>query len=240
MLFSQDMLFNLAEEALINQLVDHPKGLLIVGDDDQVLYGKLKSSKPTLIRVLYENTDYANGMLPFCSRSSYHITKTTDHFIQQHREKECIEKIYLPLKSNSDEPKVQIIACATAPIAVDYIKKFVSDNETEIDERKRQLEAGEEKDAFLLILTPAREINFYRRGKEEIISIAAKYQTRTWLFSEDYYQLLSYYSLANNSYNNFTFRKVLYHERISGKRVHELIVEAIRDGNNFCDGVLTV
>jgi len=54
--------FNLAEEALINQLADSPKGLLVVGDDDQVLYGTLKSSDPKLIRNLYENTDYTNGM----------------------------------------------------------------------------------------------------------------------------------------------------------------------------------
>lgn len=203
--------FNFAENDIINQLAEHPKGLLVVGDDEQVLYDKLKSSKPTFIRDLYENPDYTNGMLPFYSRSSYHITKTTDHFIQQNREQDCIEKIYLPLKSNDDEPKVQIIACATAPTAVDYINKFVSDKETEIDERMRQLEAGEEKDAFLLILTPAREIKFYGQAREEMKNIVAKYQARSLLLSEDYYRLLSYYSLANNPYNNFTFRKVLYH-----------------------------
>ena len=105
--------FNLAEEALINQLVDNPKGLLVVGDDEQVLYENLKSGKPTLLRNLYRNTDYANGMLPFCGRSSYHITNVADHFIREHRETECIEKIYLPLKGNSDEPKVQEIGRAS-------------------------------------------------------------------------------------------------------------------------------
>lgn len=227
--------FNLAEEAFINQLADNPKGLLVVGDDDQVLYDTLKSSKPTLIRDLYRYADYANGMLPFCNRSSYHITKTTNYFIQQHREQESIEKIYLPLKSNSDETKVQVIACASPSIAVDYIKKFVSDNKTKIDERKRQLETGEEKDSFLLILTPAREINFYGQEKEKIESIAAEYQTGSRSFSEDYYKLLSYYSLANNPYNNFTFRKVLHYEGTLGKRAHELIVEAMGDDNNFYD-----
>lgn len=227
--------FNLAEEALINQLVDNPKGLLVVGDDEQVLYEKLKSGKPTLIRNLYKNTEYANGMLPFCSRSSYHITKTADHFIRQHREEECIEKICLPLKSNSDEPKVQVIACATAPTAVDYIEKFVADKKAEIDERKRQLETGEVKDAFLLILTPVGEVNFYGQAKEKIRSIATEYQTETRSFSEDYYQLLSYYSLANNPHNNFTFRKVLHYEGTPENRVHELIAEAMRDDKNFCD-----
>ena len=227
--------FNLAEEALINQLVSNPKGLLIVGDDEQVLYEKLKSGKATLIRNLYKNTDYANGMLPFCSRSSYHIIKATDYFIQQYREPECIEKIYLPLKTNSNEPKVQVIACATAPTAVNYIEKFVADNKAEIDERKRQLEACEAKDAFLLILTPAKEVNFYGQSKEKIKRIAKEYQVETRSFSEDYYKLLSYYSLANNLHNNFTFRKVLHYERISEDKVHQMIAKAMQEFKNLCD-----
>lgn len=227
--------FNLSEGTLINQLVNNPKGLLVVGDDEQVLYEKLKSSKPALIRALYSNTDYANGMLPFCGRSSYHITKSADHFIQQHRETDCIEKIYLPLERNGDEPKVQVIACATAPTAVDYIEKFVADHKSEIDERKAQLESGDKKDAYLLILTPAREVNFYGQSKERIKAIAAKYQTETRAFSEDYYKLLSYYSLVNNPQNNFTFRKVLHYEGISIARVHELLESAMQSERDLRD-----
>ena len=218
--------FNSAEE---------PKGLLVAGDDEQVLYEKLKSGKPTLIRNLYQNNDYANGMLPFCGRSSFHITKSAGHFIQQNREAECIEKIYLPIKAADDKPKVQIIACATAPTAVDYIEKFVADNKTAIDERKAKLTEGEEKDAFLLILTPAKEVNFYGESKEKIASIAAEYQAENRYFSEDYYKILSYYSLANNPQNNFTFRKVLHYENIAEVRAHELIESVMQNNQNFCD-----
>ncbi len=227
--------FNSAEDALINQLVNEPKGLLVVGDDEQVLYEKLKSGKPTLIRNLYQNSDYANGMLPFCGRSSFHITKSAGHFIQQNREPGCIEKIYLPIKMADDKPKVQVVACATAPTAVDYIEKFVADNKTAIDERKAKLAEGEEKDAFLLILTPAKEVNFYGESKEKIASIAAEYRAENRYFSEDYYKILSYYSLANNPQNNFTFRKVLYYENIAEARVHELIEGAMQNNQNFCD-----
>lgn len=227
--------FNTSEDALINQLVNDPKGLLVVGDDEQVLYEKLKSGKPTLIRNLYRNNDYANGMLPFCGRSSFHITKSAGHFIQQNREAECIEKIYLPIKAADDKPKVQVVACATAPTAVDYIEKFVADNKTAIDERKNKLTTGEEKDAFLLILTPAKEVNFYGESKEKIASIVAEYQAENRYFSEDYYKILSYYSLANNPQNNFTFRKVLYYENIAEARVHELIEGAMQNNQNICD-----
>ncbi len=227
--------FNSSEDLLINQLVSAPKGLLVVGDDEQVLYEKLKQGKPTLVRSLYRNNNYANGMLPFCGRSSFHITKSAGHFIQQHREAECIEKIYLPIKTADDNPKVQVIACATAPTAVDYIEKFVADNKAEIDERKTKLAEGEGKDAFLLILTPAKEVNFYGQSKEKIAGIVAKYQAENRYFSEDYYKILSYYSLANNIQNNFTLRKVLYYENITEARTHELIKSAIQNGQNFCD-----
>lgn len=227
--------FNSAEDALINQLANEPKGLFVVGDDEQVLYEKLKSGKPTLIRNLYQNNDYANGMLPFCGRSSFHITKLAGHFILQHREADCIEKIYLPIKAADDNPKVQIIACATAPIAVDYIEKFVADNKPAIDERKDKLVGGEEADAFLLILTPAKEVNFYGESKEKIQSIVQEYQVENRYFSEDYYKILSYYSLANNPQNNFTFRKVLYYENLAEARMHELIEIVMQSGQNFCD-----
>ncbi|MFH1270960.1 MAG: UvrD-helicase domain-containing protein [Nanoarchaeota archaeon] len=227
--------FNSAEDALINQLVNEPKGLLVVGDDEQVLYETLKSGKPTLIRNLYKNSNYANGMLPFCGRSSFHITKTVGHFIQQHRETDCIEKIYLPLKINDDGPKVQVIACATSPTAVDYIEKFVADNKTAIDKRKNKLAEGKAKDAFLLVLTPAKEVNFYGRSKEKVERIVAEYQPENRYFSEDYYKILSYYSLSNNPLNNFTFRKVLYYEDISKAKVHELIEIAMQNGQSFCE-----
>ncbi|MEX2233047.1 MAG: UvrD-helicase domain-containing protein [Cyclobacteriaceae bacterium] len=227
--------FNSAEDALINQLVSDPKGLLVVGDDEQVLYEKLKSGKPTLIRNLYQNNSYANGMLPFCGRSSFHITKSAGHFIQQSREAECIEKIYLPIKTADEKPKVQVIACATAPTAVDYIEKFVADNKAEIDERKTKLTEGKEKDAFLLILTPAKEVNFYGESKNKISAIVAEYQAENRYFSEDYYTILSYYSLANNPQNNFTFRKVLHYQNVTETRTHELIAIAMQNNQNLCD-----
>jgi superfamily I DNA/RNA helicase len=241
--------FNSAEDVLLKQLVNGSNHLLIVGDDEQVLYEELKSSKPTLIRNLYKDNNYANGMLPFCGRSSFHITKTAGYFIQQNREADCIEKIYLPLKTNKNDLKVQIIACAGPQTAVDYIEKFVADNKAEIDRRKADLIAGKEKDAYLLILTPAKEVKFYflkenlngkkkRKefdGKKKLDELVSEYQTETRSFSEDYYKILAYYSLANNPQNNFTFREVLRYETLVEERIHELIKCAMQNGQNFCD-----
>jgi len=233
--------FNSAEDALINQLVNNPKGLLVVGDDEQVLYEELKSSKPTLIRNLYRNNDYAKGMLPFCSRSkdNFHITKLADSFINQNRDKDSIEKIYLPIKTTTDSPKIQIIACSSPNSAIDYIEKFLADNKTAIDERKAELVKGEKKDAFLLILMPRNVEKFYVNskfdGKKKLDGLISEYVAENRHFSEDYYKILSYYSLSNNTWNNFIFRKVLYYENITEVRVHKLIKTAMQNNQNFCD-----
>jgi len=227
--------FNLAEKGFINQLANRPTGILIVGDDDQVLYEKLKSAKPTLIRELYQNTDYANGMLPFCGRSSFHITKASAHFIKQYQEPERIEKIYLPITADSTTPKVRVIACATPNTAVDYIEQFVTTHKELIEERKATLIEGKEKDAFLLILTPSKEIKFYGQAKETILRIVSEYGPEETAFSDDYYKVLTYYSVGNRPENNFAYRKVLYYEDVSTGRVHELIVEAMENGQPLCD-----
>lgn len=227
--------FNLAEEDLIQQLLKNSRGILIVGDDDQVLYEKLKCGRATLIRELYKNKNIAKAMLPFCSRSNYHITKVVAHFIQQFNDIERIEKIFLPLELKQDVPKVKIIACAAPSSAVDYIEKFIKDYKNQIVERKTKLESGEVKDAFLLILTPTKGIAFYDKNGEKVHQLIADYKVETREYSEEYYKVLNYYSLANHPKDNFLFRKVLFYEGCTSEQVHELLVKASQGNIDFCD-----
>lgn len=229
--------FNSAEEELINQLAQQARGLLIVGDDDQVLYEKLKSGKAALIRALYRDTNFANAMLPFCGRSTFHIAKTAGHFILQSPEVDTIEKIYLPITSDIDTPKVQMIGCATPGTAVDYIKKFIEDNRPAIEARKAELANNESKDPYLLILTPGKELKFYanKDANVELFTAIAEFQQETKKFSEDYYKLLNYYSLANYPQNNFIFRKVLNYEGVSDADVSDLIKKCLATAVNFKD-----
>ena len=226
--------FNPAEEALVKQLVINAKNILVVGDDEQVLY-ELKSSSPDLIRILYRSPDHINGILPFCGRCGYHITKCASHFIQQYKGPDSIEKIYLPLGNSLNDPKVQIVACAASSTAVDYIGKFVDDHKSEIDIRKGKLESGKEKEAFLMILTPTREMKFYRPNVENLKKIVTPYQSEIRSFSENYYVLLNYYYLAKNLQDNFTFRKILHDRKIPIDRVHSLVKYALDKGKNLCE-----
>lgn len=227
--------FNLSEQRLIEQVVVDSKGLLIVGDDEQVLYENLKSGTPSLIRKLYEEKNYVKGMLPFCGRSSFHITKSAAFFIQQNQAEECIKKVYLPITTGDEHPKVQTIACATPSTAVDYIAKFITTHQAEINARMTDLENGDAKDAFLLILTPARKMKFYGAAAEGLVETVNLYRTEVRSFSEDYYKLLNYYSLTKYPWDNFTFRKVLHYENLAEDTIRVLISEALAGELDFCE-----
>jgi len=228
--------FNEAENQFISRLTQNAKELLIVGDDEQVLYEKLKSGNAALIRGRYKDEKIVNAMLPFCGRCSYHITKAADAFISQSADANRIEKLYLPIKSRDDKPKVQVVACATPSAAIDYLSKFVKDHKLEIEARMKELAEGTKKDAFLLILSPSRGATFL--GKDnvgELEKLIAPFRGEGHGFDSDYYRLLAYYSVAKNPNGNFAFRKVMFYENLSPERSVELIEKALANGVHLCD-----
>ena len=224
-IFDEYQDFNTAEERLLENMVQAAKGTLTVGDDDQVLYETLKSGKPGLIRAIYKDTTVVNAMLPFCGRCDFHITKAARHFIKRVADADCIGKIYLPMSEAGASPKVQIVGCAAPTTAVDYIRKFIEDNKAAIEQRMKDIVAGAAKDAFLLILSPSRAPDFYKLNgaNEELLDLIKPYLQERREFSDDYYKVLNYYSLANYPTNNFTFRKVLHYEKIGQVEVLSLL-----------------
>jgi superfamily I DNA/RNA helicase len=227
--------FNVAEERLLEQTTQAAEATLIVGDDDQVLYEKLKSGKASLIRAIYGDPDVVNAMLAFCGRCDFHITRTASHFIKQAADPESIKKIYLPMAEAGETPKVQIIACATPTTAVDYVRKFINEHEAAIEQRRQDLQVGKSKDAYLLILSPTGAVNFYRANgaKDRLFELIAPYTEERPEFSEDYYKVLNYYSLARYPQNNFTFRKVLYHEDAIDDELLPLLKIGTVEGKSF-------
>lgn len=234
-IFDEYQDFNAAEERLLEQITDAAKGTLIVGDDDQVLYENLKSGKASLIREIYSSTDIVNAMLPFCGRCDFHITMTASHFIKQGADEACIEKIYLPMTEAGATKKVQVVGCAQPSTAVDYIRKFIEDHKDEIDQRQKDIAEGISKDAFLLILSPTKDVDFYKLNdaREQLFDLIKPYQEERKEFSDDYYKVLNYYALARYPNDSFNFRKVLYHEGVKTDDLLPLLKICIADGKSF-------
>jgi hypothetical protein len=227
--------FNVSEDRLLSRITLAAEGTLTVGDDDQVLYESLKSGKASLIRGIYSDPSVVNAMLAFCGRCDFHITRTASHFIKQQPDPFSIKKIYLPIGQADTSLKVHVVGCATPTTAVDYVRKFMEDYSAEIEQRTGELAAGNSKDPHLLILSPSGAVKFYglKGAKAELFELLRPYAQRQIDFSEDYYKVLNYYSLANYPLNNFTFRKVLHYEGVSDAELLPLLTTCTAGKKSF-------
>jgi hypothetical protein len=229
--------FNASEDHLIRSLTGTVEGVLLAGDDEQALYQQLKASLPEIIIGYYDDPLFANAMLPYCSRCSYYVCLAASAFISNGRPEGTIKKIYLPLVVDADADKVKVVATSAPTSAVDYIQKFVSDHQSDLDDHIAKMESGEETDPFLLILTPQRTARFYSTND-------ADKQLHRWLaqwtainsgHSEDYRLVATYCSVNRDPSNNFALRKVLEHEGSTAQEVHPLLVRALEAGCSLSD-----
>lgn len=223
--------FNAAEDHFIRSLTFSAHGVLIAGDDEQALYQNLKQSHPEIIISYYEGGEYANAMLPFCSRCSYWVCMAASAFIAAGRPEGSIKKVYLPLAVDINEPKVQLVATPTPISEVDYIQRFVSQHQTELNAHIARMEAGEETDPFLLILTPDKKLQLLKTG-------GAGEVLRDWLTqwsvistgkSVDYKRILAYCAAVGFEADNFVLRRVLHYEGLAIDQVHPLVESALQD-----------
>jgi superfamily I DNA/RNA helicase len=231
--------FNHAEEHLIRAIVETARAVLIAGDDEQALYQLLKSSLPEIIISYYADPDYVNAMLPYCSRCSYHNCLAASAFIAKHRVGDAIAKIYLPLKCDEADPRVQLVATWNPAAAVDYIEKFMDDHQEEFKQYVEKMEAGEESDPFLLILTPDKELKFYKTGGagDRLRDLVRQWSGIKLGRSGDYWRTATYAAVAWDPGDNLSTRKVLAHEDVDIDVVHDLLVTALDESRTLADVV---
>jgi superfamily I DNA/RNA helicase len=229
--------FNPAEEHLIRTVVATARAVLIAGDDEQALYQQLKASLPEIIVSFYDDPSYANAMLPYCSRCSYYVCLAASGFIAKHRVDGAIGKVYLPLRQEMADPKVQMIATAAPASAVDYISKFIEEHRDELERHKARMEAGEETDPFLLILSPSKKIRFYqtRGADEKLRGLVSQWSAAKPGRSTDYWRVATYSAVAWDPTDNFSARKVLAYEAVDVDTVHDLLVSALESNDRLAD-----
>jgi superfamily I DNA/RNA helicase len=244
-IFDEYQDFNRSEENLINRVVHDARALLMAGDDDQVLYAGLKSATPELIRARYTDTSMANAMLPYCSRSSFHIVKSANSFISNVPIEGRINKLYLPINTDVETAeKVRLVACTTPTTAVDYIKRFIEIHRDELLSRRAALEDGSNKDSFLLILSPTKEIKFYPKQKAILEGIISEFKPIRNRLVEICFRFIDSFRCSNNLTNNFLFRKILHYEGIPQNVIRDYLNQALARDVNFCNltdpGILNI
>ena len=221
--------FNLAEDHLIREITGSARGVLIAGDDEQALYQTLKASTPDIIIGYYQAAEFANAMLPYCSRCSYHVCLAASAFIAAHREANAVTKVYLPLETSKPATKVQVVATRAPAQAVDYIIRFVESRRSEVEAHQAAMQAGKETEPWLLVLSPTNELDFYayQHARERLQELVETWSTPEVVHSSDYRKVLMYCAVSKNPQNNFAVRKVLDDQGASPQSVHELIVQAM-------------
>ncbi len=223
--------FNASEDHLVRSLTERASSVLLAGDDDQTLYQAMKGSHPEILRGYYFDGSYANGMLPFCGRSTYYICQTAASFISTHRPEGGIPKIFLPVKKDESARRVRIVATATPATAVAYIKRFLVDHKTELAAYMERRDPGKDTDPFLLILTPGGKDWLAKCNYDDLNEILIEYGSETPAASYEYISVVLYARAGWRESDNFAVRKVLQIEGLSTGDVHNLITEALARGS---------
>jgi superfamily I DNA/RNA helicase len=228
--------FNAAEEQLIRELTREARGLLLVGDDDQVLYDRLRAGDPDIIRTYYnDEPEFANGMLPFCGRCGFYICRAAEAFLKQERDEDAIEKVFVSLSSEEEAEKVRVVASTTPKSGVEYIEAFLEQHREQLEERKEAIENKTKKDSYLLILTPGRKMPFLGEEADRLRELLNVYAVPGEKLSREYWAVRDYYYAARDLSQNFTLRQVLAREGVDHEIVVELLREAMSSGRNLRD-----
>ncbi len=99
------------------------------------------------------------------------------------------------------------------------------------------MQAGNETDAYLMILSPDRKVGYYNPNgaDEQLHGLVAEWSDPAVDHSAGYWTIATYYGAAHNTTDNFAFRKVLGHEGVSIETAHDLIVRALDEGMSLAE-----
>lgn len=135
--------FNRSEVEVLKALA-HTSALVIAGDDDQALYGKLRDASETFIRDLYNDPDSEQLSLPFCMRCPAVIVDAANDVLRQAAAKGLlvgrIPKPYKPFAPDSENSqrynRLRVVQTSVQLKTANYFGKYI----------KQQLEALSEDD----------------------------------------------------------------------------------------------
>ncbi|HWB23339.1 MAG TPA: UvrD-helicase domain-containing protein [Gaiellaceae bacterium] len=229
--------FNLAEKTFIERLTADSDGVFLAGDDDQVLYDSLRRGHPSIIRSYYHDEAWVNAMLPFCGRCDFHICKAAEAFLAADEPPDRIDKVFIPLGSEDGAAKVRVVASTSPSTGVEYVGRFIDEHRAEIEARQQALKEKTEKDSYLLILTPSRQMNFMKpdAADERLRALVKPYAAEAEQLGEEYWRLVDYYNAGVEPFQNYAVRKVLAREGVGQDTVTALLREALDAGLNLAD-----
>ena len=233
--------FNLLEVTFID-LISQKNAILIVGDDDQALYGQLKDASPQYIREKYRSKEYKNFELPFCSRCTTVIVDAIQDILTRATAYKKLQSrisktyiCYLPkkLEDNKKYPTIIHAHCSVQSERVPYLSKFIEKEIKSLDQKEIE-EANSKADSTVLITGPhhyLKQINSYLTKYHQEWQIVYNKQDdmskRTNIL--DGYRML----VNNDRVSNLGWRIILEHEGV--KNLKDILKESFENKKAIYD-----
>jgi len=229
--------FNKLEVELIN-ILGQKSPILIVGDDDQALYGKLKNASAKHIRERFNDPKYESFCLPFCSRCTSVITGAISDVIVSARKMDRLtERIskeyvcYFPDKWEDSRkyPKIVCVSCSVQRKKAPYMARFI---EQEIDQLSiEEIRAANQKADHTILV--AGSGHYLRQVQDYFRKLKNKY--RLFFRREESYsevvKILQGYSdlLERGNSSNLGWRILLKFDKLESMRT--VLSRTARDPN---------
>ena len=158
--------FNRLEAAFIG-IVGQESPLVVVGDDDQALYSRLRGSSWDHIRSLYGCGEYETFELPFCMRCPKVVVDAVNDVIARARGLHKLEgriqkpyKYFAPVKKSDSEkyPKIAVVRTTVQSKKCNYMGQYVAQEIARIpsDEIETAIKEGYPP-ALVIVNKPYRE-----------------------------------------------------------------------------------
>lgn len=223
--------FNKLEVEFLNAL--ESKGpILIVGDDDQAVYGN-RNSTARYLREKHSSGNYEIFSLPFCSRCPKPIVEATNALIAQAKVSGLLQEritkrfdYFLNDKEADSQkyPTISFAQCSNAKVIAQYIRKEIGTIPAD-----EITESHTKKFPTVLIVGPKQYLNIVAQDLKDN-SVAYEYQSR----DEIKYTLVDgYRDLIEDIESNFGWRIVA--EFLGGNTLAKQVAEGAVSGRAASD-----
>ena len=206
--------------------------VLIVGDDDQALYEKIRNSSPKFIREKAADDSFSSFELPYCSRCTKVIVDAVNDIVRYYTSRGALrERInksfecFLPDKETDSEkyPKIAEVYCTVQRKDCQYISKYI-DGEISKIEDDEFAEARKKRYSPILIIGPKhylKQVASYFEDKEGYKVDYSVKKTPSMLLD-------GYKFLKNSNASNIGWRLVI--EKDNSVEIQEIIRNTVVDG----------
>jgi DNA helicase-2/ATP-dependent DNA helicase PcrA len=134
---------------------------VVVGDDDQSIYGMLRDARPEGIRELFVNPEWEKVAFCRSHRMPAHILRASQALIKKHRAPRLDKGIEIPA---DDGRRIPTYVCTTDAIEIELVASLINKEKRERKKNGEELSYGD-----FLVLCPTRAISntFAKQLKEK-------------------------------------------------------------------------